>query len=245
MLLSCIKAENTKLHHSIIWIACFLIPIIPAVMGTFNYLQNLGTLTGEWYSLWSQLTLFYAIFFYAPLIALYCSYLWRLEHLDHNWNVLMTMPVSKADILFGKLFVICKATVLTQLWMLILFLLCGKFAGLPKMPPVTIFLWAFRGTIAAIAIGALQLLLSMCIRSFAIPIGIALAGSVGGLLFVNSGYGLFFPYSLMLMGMNSNSYEDTLTAGSETLAFFFSVFFFFAIFIGISLHLLKTRDVKA
>ena len=57
MLRLCVKAENKKLRHSVIWAACILIPIIPAIMGTFNYQQNLGILTGKWYSLWSQLSL--------------------------------------------------------------------------------------------------------------------------------------------------------------------------------------------
>ena len=40
MLLRCILAEREKLRHSVILPACILIPVIPAIMGTFNYLQN-------------------------------------------------------------------------------------------------------------------------------------------------------------------------------------------------------------
>ena len=40
MLLSCIKAEQMKLRRSFIWIAFFLLPLIPAVMGMKNYLNN-------------------------------------------------------------------------------------------------------------------------------------------------------------------------------------------------------------
>ena len=47
MLLKCIRAENLKLRHSCVWAACVLIPLIPAVMGTFNYRGNLGILTSE------------------------------------------------------------------------------------------------------------------------------------------------------------------------------------------------------
>lgn len=141
MIRLCIKAENKKLRHSVIWAACILIPIIPAIMGTFNYEQNLGILTGKWYSLWSQLSLFYSCFFYAPLIALYCSYLWRLEHLNHNWNVLMTAPVSIPGIFFSKLAVILKVTVITQVWLAALFLICGKLIGLPGWVPSQILIW--------------------------------------------------------------------------------------------------------
>ena len=39
------------------------------------------------------------------------------------WNVLMTLPVPVRDILFGKLYVIVKVTLITQLWRFLLF--CG------------------------------------------------------------------------------------------------------------------------
>lgn len=243
MLLRCIHAENQKLRHSVIFPACILIPIIPAIMGTFNYLQNTAILTEGWYSLWTQLTLFYASFFYAPLIGLYCSYLWRLEHLNNNWNVLMTAPVSIPSLYFGKLAVIFRVTLLTQLWMGILYFACGKFIGFSGFFPSEILFWLLRGTLAAAAIGAMQLLLSMVIRSFSVPIGIALVGSVLGMLISNKGLGLYWPYSLMLMGMNSNKTTDALSGSS--LPFLLSTLIFFFIFYVIAIWLLKNRDVRA
>lgn len=245
MLKLTVKSENRKLKGSVIWCACFLLPVIPAIMGSFNYYQNRELLTGEWYSLWSQLTLFYALLFYAPLVALYCSYLWRLEHLEHNWNVLMTMPVSVRDIFLGKLVIIVKVTVVTQLWIYLLFCLCGKLVGFHGLPPVTILLWTLRGTAAALAIGAFQLLLSMCIRSFAIPIGLALTGSIFGFLLAayskNAAY--FWPYALMMMGMNSNDYEDRMAG--QMIPFLASTLAFFLLFCGVGIWILKHRDVRA
>ncbi len=243
MLRRCISVENQKLAHSHIWLACLLIPVIPAIMGTFNYLQNLGILKSQWYSLWTQLTLFYSNFFYAPLIALYCSWLWRMEHLNHNWNALMTAPVPIGDLYFGKLAVILKVTVFTQLWLGVLYFICGKLAGLPGIFSLEIFFWLLRGTLAAISIGALQLLLSMVIRSFSVPIGIALLGSIIGLLVSNKGLGILWPYSMMLLGMNANKTEDMLSGG--TLPFLLGNFFFFALFTAIALLILKKRDVRA
>ena len=106
MLWSCVKTEQKKLRHSHLWLAFLVIPLLPAFMGAANYVNNLELLKSEWYSLWTQHSLFYANFFYAPLIALYCSYLWRLEHLNSNWNVLMTAPVPVRDVFLGKLMVI-------------------------------------------------------------------------------------------------------------------------------------------
>ena len=58
MLKRCIIAENRKLHASPIWVIFFVLPLISAGYGTFNYLQNLEILTERWYSLWTQHTLF-------------------------------------------------------------------------------------------------------------------------------------------------------------------------------------------
>ena len=106
MFIRCIQAESKKIRRSLLLPACILIPVIPAVMGTFNYLQNLELLKSEWYSLWTQHTLFYASFFFAPLMGLYASYLWRLEHRHNNWNMVMTAPVPAAGLFFGKLAVL-------------------------------------------------------------------------------------------------------------------------------------------
>mgnify|MGYP000071646253 CR=1 FL=1 len=90
MLLSCMRAELMKLKRSFIWVVFLLLPIISTVMGCANYLQNVEILDSLWYSLWTQTTLFYSNFFYGPLIAVYCAYLWRVENFNHNRNALMT-----------------------------------------------------------------------------------------------------------------------------------------------------------
>src|SRR5699024_11345447 len=78
-----------------------------------------------------------------------------------------------------------------------------KLVGLPGFCPPEIILWLFRGLLGAVPICVLQLLLSMKIRSFSLPIAIALAGSTGGMLILNKDMGIVWPYSLMLLGMNS------------------------------------------
>lgn len=243
MLTRCIQAERRKLRHSLILPACILIPVIPAIIGTFNYLQNLELLKSEWYSLWTQHTLFYASFFFSPLIGLYCSYIWRLEHRHNNWNMIMASPVPVSDIFFGKLTFILEITLLTQIWTGILYLICGKVSDLPGLCPPDILLWILRGTLGAVPICCLQLLLSMRIKSFSIPIGIGLIGSVLGVLFTNEGLGIFWPYSLMLLGMNANHSEDTMTG--ELLPFLISVTAFSIFFSLLAVWNLNHRDVWA
>ncbi len=242
MLLACIKMEQKKMKNSHIWLVFLLIPLLPAFMGTGNYLNNLAILKSEWYSLWTQESLFYANFFYGPLIALYCAYIWRIEHMGHNWNSLMTMPVPVRDILLSKLLLAMGCTIFLQLWLWVLYAVSGKLVGLPGMPPAKVLVWLLRGSVGGLAIAALQILLSMWIRSFAVPIALALLGSILGLLASNGGFGLLWPYSLMLMGMNANHAEDMV---GDLAGFCISTACYLALFIGLGILYLKKRDVTA
>lgn len=243
MLLSCIKSEKLKLRHSFLWIAFILIPLIPTIMGTGNYLNNLSILKSEWISLWTQETLFYSNFFFAPMIAIYCSYLWRLENQNKNRNMLFTSPVPVRDIFLGKLAAILKITVFTQFWVFILFLVSGKLVHLPGLPDTRHFLYAARGILGGMVIASFQLLISMVIKSFAAPIAIAVMGSITGLLAANSKYGIYYPYSLMMLGMNANKSEDMLSGSA--LPFLLSSAFYLILFYCIAVWILKHRDVKA
>ena len=240
----CIRAENRKLRRSPIWLLFLAVPAISAVYGTFNYTMNLEVLTHGWYDLWTQYTLVYAMFFFAPLIGVYAAYLWRLEHRGHNWNLLMTAPVRPFCLYFAKFWVVAKLAALTQLWLLVLFVIGGKLgAGLPGFPPPVLLLWLLRGVIGGLPIIALQLVLSMVIRNFALPVLIALGGSVMGLLAVSRNLGLFWPYSLMILGMNSNRAEDVM-AGSLAVFFLSCVLFSLAFLLIANLFLTK-RDIAA
>lgn len=243
MLLRCISAENRKLRHSVIWLVFLAVPLLSAGYGTFNFLQNQDILKLEWTSLWSQHTLFYALLFFAPLVAVYAAYLWRLEHLGHNWNLIMTAPVPPFQLFLAKFVVVTKMALLTQGWVLVLFVLCGKlWAHIPGWPPLEMVFWLARGAFGGLAVIALQLLLSMLIRSFALPVLIALGGSIAGLVAVNQNVCLFWPYALMILGMNSNKAEDVLTGGIGS--FLVSCALFTIVFFLIAAFMLRTKDVN-
>lgn len=222
------------------WLLFLVIPIFPAVMGTCNYVANLSVLKDGWYSLWTQHTLFYADFFYAPLIAIYAAYLWRLEHFNHNWNLIMTAPVSPLFLLLAKFLVLLRMTILTQLWVGFLFFFCGKAVGLPGMMPVVFLFWLLRGCIGSMGIIALSLLFSMLIKSFSVPVILALCGSIASLGMVSRGSGYLWPYALMMLGMNANSSTDHMSA---YVPFLIATLLFPLLFLGLSLFYLKKKDV--
>ena len=212
--------------------------------GTFNYLQNLEILTDGWYSLWTQHTLFYSMLFFPAMVATYAAYLWRLEHLGHNWNLIMASPVRPMDLFAAKFVVVTKLALLTHGFVFALFVFCGKvFAHLPGLPPVTLPLFLLRGLLGALAVIAAQLVLAMVIRSFAVPIFLGLLGGILGIFAGSKGFSLLWPYALMQAGMNANKSEDAL-AGSYGMFFLSCAFWLAAMFL-LAWGLLRKRDVKA
>ena len=244
MLNRCLRAENRKLHASPIWILFFLLPVISAGYGTFNYLQNLEILTDGWYSLWTQHTLFYSMLFFPAMVSAYAAYLWRLEHLGHNWNLIMAAPVPPMDLFTAKFLVVVKLALLTQGLVYLLFLFCGKvFAQLPGWPDSILLLYLLRGTLGALSIITLQLLLSMILRSFALPIFLGLMGGIAGMLLGSKGYALLWPHCLMQAGMNANRSADVLSG--QYLPFTLSCLGWVAALFLLAAVLLRVRDVKA
>lgn len=81
------------------------------------------------------------------------------------------------------------------------------------------------------------------IRSFAVPIFLAIVGGIAGMLLGNKGYSLLWPYCLMQAGMNANRSEDVLAGQAVQLAAA-SALWLAAMFV-IAYLLLKERDVKA
>ena len=244
MLKRCIAAENQKLHVSPIWAMFFLLPVISAGYGTFNYLQNLEILKDGWYSLWTQHTLFYSMFFFPAMVAVYAAYLWRLEHQGHNWNLIMASPVPPLDLFLAKFVVVAKLALLTHGFVFLLFVLCGKgFAHLPGWPPVTLPLFLLRGAFGALAVIAAQLLLAMVIRSFAVPVFLGLLGGISGIFAGVKGLSLLWPYALMQIGMNANKGTDVLHG--KYGQFFGSCVLWSVGFLQLAWFLLKKRDVRA
>ncbi len=242
MFIRTIRAERMKLRRSPVWLAFFVLPILPAVMGTINYQMNIGILQDEWYSLWSQHTIFSCYFFIPAVIGVYCSYLWRLEHTNYNWNAAMSAPVRVSYIYLAKLCMVASMVILTQAWIGLLFIVSGKLVGLNTPVPHELSTWLIYGALGSIVIAALQLFLSLIIRSFAVPVGMALVGGIAGLAALAKGYGIWFPYSLISLGMQGNGPSDEMQYSSGQLVT--SCLLFTGFFILLAIIWLSKRDVK-
>lgn len=244
MLKRCISAEWLKLRHSRIWIVLVILPIISVLIGSANFYMNQGVLEKEWYSLWSQVGLFYGEFFFPILIAICCAYIWRLEHLNGNWNMIMTAPISITIIFLSKIVVVAVLLLFVQGLFFLLYLLGGKFVGLSTPLPNELLEWFIQGWVASLTIGTLQLALAMRFRSFAIPIGIGLCATFLGLGLYVLDLGMFFPHSLLTIGMGVLSQSSFSNQNDYLL--FFSINLLYVIFISLTaVQWMKKKDIVA
>lgn len=102
-------------------------------------------------------------------------------------------------------------------------------------------IWYLFGTLGGTVIAAIQLMISLFIKSFALPVGIALGGGLSGLVFLAKHLGHIWRYSLMAYGMNSNAPQELLESG---YAWFVVICIVYIVrFMTISSTMLSWRDV--
>lgn len=239
MLRRVLRAECIKAHHAPVWLAFVVLPLIPAILGTANYVGNIGILKNQWYSLWTQHTLFAAYFFLPALLAVYCAWAWRLEHADHNFNSYRTAPVCAWVLYLGKLLPAVAISVLTQAIIGVLFVVSGHLVGLGASLPPELGGWLACGAIGSVAICAVQLCLSLVIRSFAVPVALGLLGGLAGLMATAKGFGMYFPYSLLALGMRANNPNIDLNVGQIMIM----TAVFTVLFSVVTVRVLSHRDV--
>ncbi|WP_061087257.1 ABC transporter permease [Heyndrickxia coagulans] len=240
-MLRSICAECLKLRHSRIGLVLIVLPIISLLIGCANFYLNQGVLHNGWYSLWTQVSLFYGEFFLPILIAICCAYVCRLEHQNRNWNMIMASPVPVASIFFAKMIVVSMLILIVQALFLCLYWFAGTLFSLPGSLPMETLSWTLRGWYASLSICAFQLYLSLWIRSFATPIGMSLCAVFIGLGLYVMKLGIFFPFSLLTIGMSALSQERL--NGIQNILFWIMNMAYMIIFVMISIRRLKNKDV--
>ncbi len=234
-----LKAEFLKLRKSKVLLSFFVLPVLSAVFGTFNYAQNLGVLKDGWYSLWTQHTLFLSYFFLPVLIGLIVSYSFRLE--EGNWNNFAATPVKRGALIAAKFTVCSGFALLAMALTAVLFLGCGLALGLEGFP-LQILSWILQGSLGIVSVVAVQVLLSLWLRNFALPVGLALLLGIAGLMLITVDLWFFTPYTLIAVGLQSNGSD--LLDPTMTVAYLVLSVIFTAIALLLSCLLFRTRDVR-
>lgn len=123
-----LKLEFKKIKIINILLVSLIIPLLANAFGLINFMGNRETLTNEWQSLWTQVSLFYFSFFFIPLIAIIIASLWATEH-KAGLKFIRLSPRKNIDFIMAKLIVAFIIISLCQIYFLALFYLGGKFIG--------------------------------------------------------------------------------------------------------------------
>ena len=152
------------------------------------------------------------------------------------------MPISRYIIFIAKLLTAGFMILLSELWICTLFIVSGKLAGITAPIPFDkIMIWCLLGTLGGMVMASVQLMLSLFIKNFALPIGIAFAGGLSGLVFLAKNLGHIWPYSLMAYGMNSNAPQELIQ--NSYVSFVLICIAYIILFTAISSIILKKRNI--
>ncbi|OFK59065.1 hypothetical protein HMPREF2811_04800 [Globicatella sp. HMSC072A10] len=123
-----LKIEFKKIKFINILLVSLIIPLLANAFGLINYLTNKETLSLEWESLWTQVSLFYFSFFYIPLIAIVIASLWSYEHKAGLKFIIMS-PKKNIAYIIVKLLLAFIIISFCQIYFVSIFYLGGKYIG--------------------------------------------------------------------------------------------------------------------
>lgn len=218
--MSAIRAETLKLKRSLSWAVVVLLPTTLVVSGAVNTVASGEPLQDGWHTMWLRSVVFYGLFPLAIGIAILASLIWGAEHRGNNWNALMSGPTSSLRIVVAKVAVVAGLAVAMQVVMLLAIIGIGKLVfGLPGLLPAEYLGTSLVIMLASIPVAVLQSALSMVMRSFAVPVAVALVGagaSVVVLMTVGNA-AIVSPYALATRAtqLGTGTFADTgdVTAG--------------------------------
>lgn len=177
-----ILIEFRKLKNSKIYLPILILPLISVVYGTMNYSMNTGILKKEWISLWTQVYLFYGLFFSPSIIGIIASYLWTNEHKNNNMNLILSSNFSFKKIILAKIFVALVLVIVTQVYLLTLYTIAGHFFDFTSSYPVYLIRYVVLSCFLSVYLISVQSYLSLKIKFFSPPVALSIILSLGSLV---------------------------------------------------------------
>lgn len=219
MLARVFAVEFMKTKRSLVWILLLIGPLLTA-------LQMIGPIPvsqvaeiNEWEILYAYAIIPYAMLFLPLLVGVLSAFICRFEHLSGGWKQVLTLPVSRSHIYLSKLLMVASLLAVTQLLLLVIFLLIGTTKGISDPIP-----WAFLlksitgGWIATLPLAALQMWVSVTWRSFGAPLALNVVLTLPAVLIANSEkYGPFYPWAQPLLAMSPQEGDVLFNVSLETL----------------------------
>lgn len=225
-----LRAELLKLRRSHLWLIAIVLPLLAVITGSINYLGNPEALTHGWDSLFSQVLLFYGMFYLSIGVAIIVAAAWRMEHQGSNYAMLRTNTRRAVSLIAAKATAVSILILFMQLILVVGTFVVGiVFASHNGAPPLKYLVLVLIGIVAAVPLVLLQSVLSMYLKSFAASIAWAFLGLIIGIAFSFApgwirGLGWLFPYSLVsrslsLISVATGATDTSIDMGSVVMIF--------------------------
>jgi lantibiotic transport system permease protein len=218
------QIEWMKLKRQRLWIIILFVPLIGCSLGAFNFKTSYEILMksghNEWYQLWTQVTFFYALLLFPILSGIFASFICRVDHLDGGWKQMLSLPVLRKKIYIAKLGVLMTMLLITQVTLLLVYIIVGTLLELSDPIPLSFLLGAgFNGWLAAFPLASIQLWLSLRTKSFGIPLGLNIFLAFVSLITMILKINFIYPWAQPSLAMIS----PTEGKGIESYPLFISV----------------------
>lgn len=177
-----LSIEMKKLKLRTLLLTVLIIPLLANIFGVLNYKGNIEVLTNGWQSLWTQVSLFYFMFFLIPLIGIVVSSLWSVEH-KAGLKLIRTSPENNINFVVAKAFIAFVIVAIAQLFFLGLFISFGKIVCDLPIVDFTIYLYYIGfSIILSVPIIFITSALSIKIKSLSIVVLISVGISIFGFM---------------------------------------------------------------
>ncbi|SDW76885.1 hypothetical protein SAMN05444487_10650 [Marininema mesophilum] len=195
-----------KIRRSVVWWIMISVPIFISMIGINNYMSHLDVFKKEgmlgWMGAWTQVEFLYGMMLLPVMISVYVCLLCRFEYLSGGWKQMFSYPISWTDIYVSKLLWSMILIVLTNVAMLVVFLLLGIMWGVQgEIPWLTFLTMMINGWIATVPLIAIQLWISTQWDNFSIPIILNFIFVIPNIFISNTKIGAFFPWSQPVYAM--------------------------------------------
>ncbi|MBY5033713.1 ABC transporter permease [Streptococcus gallolyticus] len=172
--MSSLSLELMKLRRSKLWLPILLLPLLSMLFGTANYLGNRQVLTHQWLSLFTQVYLFYGMFFFPALVGLVLAFIWHNEHRKNGLKLMLLSTYSHGKMIGTKMLVATGLVFVAQLLLFACYSIVGLVLKFDSTYPISLLSIALLTTLFILPLISLQSYLSLRIHSFAAPSFVAL-----------------------------------------------------------------------
>lgn len=209
MLATLLRLEVLKARRSLALLMMFACPLMVVLLNTGMLLRQLdadGLDARAWNGFWLGSQAVWCYFMLPLYLALCTALVNGVEHRQHGWRLMLTLPISARQLYAAKLLLAWAMVALAQACLLLLTL--GVALLLPGSAPAAPAMAMAQSLLAALAaclpVLVLQHSLGWSSQNIVLPLAVGVCATMGIIQLGSSAYWRLFPWSYPLMATNGS-----------------------------------------